>query len=67
MTINSISSDVKYYIIMRLLCVFNIEEMEYNDYFYSIYLVEYFYYLFNKNDSNVLLIFENMLSNMGVV
>ena len=62
-----ISSDVKYYIIMRLLCVFNIEEMEYNDYFYSIYLVEYFYYLFNKNDSNVLLIFENMLSNMEVV
>ena len=52
---------------MRLLCVFNIEEMEYNDYFYSIYLVEYFYYLFNKNDSNVLLIFENMLSNMEVV
>ncbi len=39
----NISSDIKYFIIMRLLCVFDINKMSSNDYYYSIFLVCYFY------------------------
>ena len=38
-----IDSTIKYYIIMRLMCVFNINQMSKNDYYYSLFLVCYFY------------------------
>ena len=38
-----IGKEIKYYIIMRLLCVFNIRKMLKKDYYYSLYLVCYFY------------------------
>ena len=62
-----ICSDIKYYIIMRLLCVFNIENMDSDDYYYSIYLVEFFYYLFKNKNENVLLIFEKFINDMEVI
>lgn len=36
-------SNMKYYFIMRLLTVFDIRTMEKKDYFYSVFLVHYFY------------------------
>ena len=38
-----INEEIKYYIVMRLLCVFNVNNMTEEDYYYSIYLVCYFY------------------------
>ena len=62
-----IGNNIKYYIVMRLLCVFDIEKMEYDDYFYSIFLVEYFYYLFNDKSSNALSILEKMLIELEML
>lgn len=38
-----IDSTIKYYIVMRLMCVFNINKMSKNDYYYSLFLMCYFY------------------------
>ncbi len=38
-----INSEIKYYIVMRLMCVFNINTMEKSDYYYSLFLICYFY------------------------
>lgn len=38
-----IEEEIKYFIIMRLLCVFNIKKMSKKDYYYSLYLICYFY------------------------
>lgn len=59
-----INSDIKYYIVMRLLSVFNVEKMETKDYFYSIYLVEYFYYLFKDENNDIFPLVEKMLLDM---
>lgn len=44
-----IEEEIKYYIIMRLLCVFNIKKMDKIDFYYSLYLVVYFYKNINGN------------------
>lgn len=44
-----IEEEIKYYIIMRLLCVFNIKKMSEIDFYYSLYLVVYFYKNINGN------------------
>ena len=44
-----IEEEIKYYIIMRLLCVFNIKKMDKIDLYYSIYLIVYFYKNINGN------------------
>lgn len=44
-----ISPNIKYYIIMRLLCVFDIRKMDKRDYYYSLYLVCYFYKNINSS------------------
>lgn len=44
-----IGEEIKYYIVMRLLCVFNIKNMEKKDFYYSLYLVVYFYKNINSN------------------
>lgn len=62
-----IDEKIKYYIIMRLLCVFNIENMESIDYYYSIYLVSYIYGVFKDKSKNVLPIIEKMLLEMEVI
>ena len=38
-----IEDSIRYFIVMRLLCVFDIRTMDKDDYFYSFYLVHYFY------------------------
>lgn len=45
----SIEEEIKYYIVMRLLCVFNIKKMDKIDFYYSLYLVVYFYKNINGN------------------
>lgn len=42
------NEEIKYYILMRLLCVFDIRKMDILDYYYSLFMVCYFY----KNISN---------------
>ena len=37
------NEEIKYYILMRLLCVFNLRNMELIDYYYSLFMVCYFY------------------------
>ncbi len=44
-----IGEEIKYYIIMRLLCVFNIKKMDSLDFYYSLFLVSYFYKNINGN------------------
>ena len=44
-----IEEEIKYYIIMRLLCVFNIKKMDKIDFYYSLYLIVYFYKNINGN------------------
>lgn len=44
-----INEEIKYYILMRLLCVFNIQKMNKLDYYYSLFLVCYFYKNINGN------------------
>lgn len=39
----SINEEIKYYILMRLLCVFDVKKMESIDYYYSLFMVCYFY------------------------
>lgn len=57
----SIPKEIKYYLIMRLLTVFNIEKMEETDYFYSIFLIHYFY---NKIKDDGFTPFLNILDEM---
>ena len=44
-----INEEIKYYIIMRLTCVFDIRKMEKIDYYYSLYMICYFYKNINEN------------------
>ena len=44
-----IEEEIKYYIIMRLLCIFNITKMDNLDFYYSLFLVSYFYKNINGN------------------
>lgn len=44
-----IDKDIKYYILMRLLCVFDIRKMDNLDYYYSLFLVVYFYKKITNN------------------
>lgn len=39
-----IEKEMRYFLIMRILCVFNIKEMEEKDYYYSIYMIHYLYH-----------------------
>ena len=38
-----IDEEIKYYILMRLLCVFDISKMDHIDYYYSLFMICYFY------------------------
>ena len=38
-----IDEEIKYYILMRLLCVFDIRKMDHIDYYYSLFMICYFY------------------------
>ena len=59
-----IGKEIKYYIIMRLLCVFNVRKMSKKDYYYSLYLVCYFY----KNiDNNFYKSISDIINEMGCV
>lgn len=44
-----IDNDIKYYILMRLLCVFDIRKMDNLDFYYSLFLVCYFYKKITNN------------------
>ena len=59
-----VNADIKYYIIMRLLCVFDINKMEKNDYYYSLYLVCFFY---SNIKSNFYLDIEKIINEMESV
>lgn len=59
-----IGKEIKYYIIMRLLCVFNVRKMLKKDYYYSLYLVCYFY----KNiDNNFYKSISYIINEMGCI
>ena len=38
-----INSEIRYYLVMRLMCVFNINKMKKIDYYYSLFLICYFF------------------------
>ena len=50
----NLSSDIKYFFVMRILCIFNLCDMEEQDKIYSIALLEIIYYTFEiyKTDVN---------------
>lgn len=59
-----ITDEIKYFIIMRLLCIFDIRKMSYNDFYYSLYLVCFFYKNISKN---FYISIENILNEMESV
>ena len=61
-----ITNDIIYYIIMRLLCVFNINEMDKEDYYYSLYMICYFYNELSKAN-NVYSILEKIIDEMEII
>lgn len=60
-----IYDDLFYFIIMRLMCVFNILKFEEEDYYYIIYLVHYFYDKLKNNDYNNLSYLIKELHELG--
>ena len=62
----NMTSDIKYYLVMRLLCVFNINDMSLEDYYYSLYMVCYLYDKFSNN-KNVYAILYDIIDEMEVV
>lgn len=62
----SISKNIIYFIVMRLLCVFDINKMSDEDYYYSLYLICYLYdALIDSRD--VYLSLNNIIDEMGVI
>lgn len=59
----NITNDIIYYIIMRLLCVFNIKNMNEEDYYYSLYIMCYFYNKISKS-KNVYTTLEKLIDEM---
>ena len=62
----NMKNDIIYYIIMRLLCVFNINEMSKEDYYYSLYMICYFYDMLMQSQ-NVYESLNNIIDEMEEV
>ena len=59
-----ISKEIIYYLVMRLLCVLNINKFEKKDYYYSIYLIHYLYMNIKEDVYKSIL---NILDDMEVI
>ena len=62
----NMTCDIIYYIVMRLLCVFNINKMSKEDYYYSLYMICYFYNSISGSQ-NVYKTLEKIIDEMGDV
>lgn len=62
----NMNDEIKYYIVMRLLCVFNINNMSEEDYYYSLYIVCYFYNKINES-KNIYATLEEAIDEMEAV
>ena len=59
-----ISKEIIYFLIMRVLCIFDIRTMEEKDYFYSIFILHYLY----RNISNdIYTSLRNIVDNFDVI
>lgn len=56
-----LTEEIKYYFVMRLLCVFDLNKMNKKDYYYSLFLVHYFY---NITCEDIYLDLKEKISNM---
>lgn len=59
-----IEKEIIYFLVMRILCVFNIKEMEEKDYYYSIYMI---HYLYNNISENVYTSLKSIINNMELI
>ena len=57
-----VGEELKYYIVMRILCIFNIREMEEIDTIYSLFCVGMFL-KFQEKEKNILSNMELMINN----
>ena len=62
----NMTNDIKYYIIMRLLCVFDIKKMSEEDYYYSLYIICYFYNKISQS-KKIYTTLEKIIDEMEVV
>lgn len=59
-----IEKEIIYFLVMRILCVFNIKEMEEKDYYYSIYMI---HYLYNSISGDVYTSLKTIINNMELI
>lgn len=59
-----IKSELRYYVIMRILCIFNVKKMEEFDIIYSFFCIGIFNYLLQKNTNKIVELLEDYIEEV---